>query len=54
MERYFEDIERYKALFTKRGESYCIEDGVIFKFYQKMIVHQGAIKRDSNIRKNKQ
>ncbi len=47
MERYFEDIKRYEALFHKREELFYTIEGIIFKRYQKMLVCDGAIKKDS-------
>ncbi len=54
MERYFENTERFIALFKKRNESFWIEDGIIFKRYQKMLVPDGCIKSSRRIEKSKE
>ncbi len=46
MERIFENIERYALLFEKRNEKHWIVDNIIFRLYQKMVVPEGAIKRE--------
>lgn len=46
MDRYYENIKRYAELFTKRGERFWIEDGKIYRLYQKMVVPEGAIKKN--------
>lgn len=53
MERHFEDIERYAALFTKRGERFWVEGDVIFRIYQKMLVPAGAIRKNVTLSRKK-
>lgn len=49
MERYYENINRYAELFTKRGDRFWIEGNNIYRLYQKMLVRDGAIKKEQLI-----
>lgn len=53
MDRYYENVNRYAELFTKRGEQFWIEDNKIYRLYQKMMNPEGAITRDFTIDFNK-
>lgn len=52
MKRFFEDIERYTDLFEKRNEPFWLKNDTFYKYYQKMLVPEGAIKKNNPISKS--